>query len=182
MAKRKAAKKRAKKTARRKPARKPMKQAAKKKVAKRKVARKKPAPKRAAKPRAAASAPAPKPPSRLNAITHTELASADPAATQAWCEKVLGWSFMPAVPLPEGEYRMWRFEMGTGGGIRASNPPETPGSIPYCEVADIRATYDAALAAGATEMLSPVPLPGGMGWVAIVAAPGGCAIGFWAVG
>lgn len=95
---------------------------------------------------------------------------------------MLGWSFMPPMPMPDGEYRMWRFEMGTGGGIRASNPPETPGSIPYCEVTDIRATFAAALAAGATEMLSPIELPGGSGWVAIVAAPGGCAIGFWAAG
>jgi predicted enzyme related to lactoylglutathione lyase len=185
MAKRKVAKKRAKKSASRKPARKPMKKAANKKVARKKVAGKKVAKKRAAmRParRAAAKAPAPKPPSRLNAITHTELASADPAATQAWCERVLGWSFMPVMPLPDGEYRMWRFEMGTGGGIRANNPPEVPGSIPYCEVADIRATYEAALAAGAMEMLSPVPLPGGMGWVAIVAAPGGVAFGFWGAG
>lgn len=179
MAKRKVAKKRAKKSASRKPARKPMKKAAKKRVVK-KVAKKKAA-KRPAR-RAAAKAPAPKPPSRLNAITHTELASADPAATQAWCERVLGWTFMPAMPMPDGEYRMWRFEMGTGGGIRANNPPEVPGSIPYCEVADIQATYDAALAAGATEMLPPMPLPGGMGSVAIVAAPGGVAFGFWAAG
>jgi predicted enzyme related to lactoylglutathione lyase len=147
----------------------------KKKVVKKKAA------KRPAR-RAAAKAPAAKPPSRLNAITHTELASADPAATQAWCERVLGWKFMPPTPTPGGDYLMWRFEMGTGGGIRANNPPEVPGSIPYCEVADIRATYDAALAAGATEMLSPVALPGGMGWVAIVAAPGGVAFGFWAAG
>jgi predicted enzyme related to lactoylglutathione lyase len=75
---------------------------------------------------------------------------------------------------------MWQFELGTGGGIRAANPPETPGSIPYCEVADIRATYGAALAAGAREMMPPMELPGGMGWVAIVAAPGGVPIGFWA--
>lgn len=176
MASRKTAKKsRAKKSASRKPARKPMKKSAKRKVAKKKTA------KRPAR-RAAAKAPAAKPPSRLNVITHTELASADPAATQAWCEKVLGWSFMPVVPMPDGEYRMWRFDFGTGGGIRASNPPETPGSIPYCEVADIRATFDAALAAGATEMLSPIALPGNAGVVAIVAAPGGCAIGFWAAG
>ncbi len=119
MAKRKTAKKRAKKTAGRTPARR---KPAAKKAAKKKVVRKKAA-KRPVK-RAAAKAPAPQPPSRLNAITHTELASADPAATQAWCENVLGWSFMPPVPMPDGDYRMWRFEMGTGGGIRAHNPPE----------------------------------------------------------
>jgi predicted enzyme related to lactoylglutathione lyase len=113
-------------------------------------------------------------------ITHTELASSDPAATQEWCERVLGWSFMPPAPMPDGEYRMWRFALGTGGGIRRLNAPESAGSIPYCEVRDIRATFAAAIAAGATEMLSPSEIPGGVGWVAIVAAPGGPAIGFWA--
>ena len=179
MATRKPAKKRPKKSAKPKPARKKV--AARKpakKVAK-KVAKK--AAKKTAKRRAPARAAAPKPPSRRTAITHSELASTDPAATQAWCEQVLGWQFMPPMPMPDGEYRMWRFDMGTGGGIRNVNPPEVPGSIPYCEVADIRATYDAALAAGAQEMLSPIPLPGGMGWVAIVAAPGGVPIGFWAM-
>jgi predicted enzyme related to lactoylglutathione lyase len=76
---------------------------------------------------------------------------------------------------------MWRFDTGTGGGIRANNPPEVPGSIPYCEVANIRVTYAEALANGASEMLAPQELPGGMGWIAIVAAPGGVAIGFWAM-
>jgi predicted enzyme related to lactoylglutathione lyase len=57
-----------------------------------------------------------------------------------------------------------------------------PGSIPYCEVADIHATHSKAISAGATAMFGPERLPGGMGWIAIVAAPGGVAIGFWARG
>jgi predicted enzyme related to lactoylglutathione lyase len=76
---------------------------------------------------------------------------------------------------------MWRFSNDTGGGIRANNPPEVPGSIPYCEVESIQDTYSKALAAGASEMLWPQQLPGGMGWIAIVAAPGGVAIGFWSM-
>ena len=120
---------------------------------------------------------------RLGVITHTELASADPQATRAWCQRVLGWKFGEAMPTPAGPYHMWRFEVqGTGGGIRANNPPEGPGSIPYCEVADIQVTYSKALDAGAIEMLRPEQLPGGMGWIAIVAAPGGVPIGFWAMG
>jgi predicted enzyme related to lactoylglutathione lyase len=117
---------------------------------------------------------------RPGLITHTELASADPHATRAWCEKVLGWKFGQAMPTPTGPYHMWRFNNGTGGGIRANNPPEVPGTIPYCEVVDIQATYSKALAAGATAMFRPEQLPDGMGWIAIVAAPGGVAIGFWA--
>ena len=114
-------------------------------------------------------------------ITHTELASANPPATRAWCQKVLGWKFGEAMPTPAGPYHMWQFENGTGGGIRSNNPPEVPGSIPYCEVVNIQATFSKAVAAGATAMLGPEQLPGGMGWIAIVAAPGGVAIGFWSM-
>ncbi|HEX6129846.1 MAG TPA: hypothetical protein VF071_12570 [Candidatus Limnocylindria bacterium] len=31
-------------------------------------------------------------------ITHTDLASTDPDATRAWCERVLGWTFTSSVP------------------------------------------------------------------------------------
>ena len=116
---------------------------------------------------------------RAGVITHTELASADPEATRAWCQKVLGWKFGMAMPTPTGPYHMWRFEIGTGGGLRANNPPEPPGSIPYCEVADIRAAHARALGAGATELMPPEQIPGGMGWIAVVTAPGGVMIGFW---
>jgi predicted enzyme related to lactoylglutathione lyase len=148
-----------------------------KKVVKKKVTRKA-APRRTAARRPASAA---RPRLRAGVITHTELASADPVATKNWCATVLGWKFGPPMPTPTGPYHMWRFDIGTGGGIRANHPPEVPGSIPYCEVPDIHDAYDRALEAGAIEMLSPMALPEGMGWVAIVAAPGGVAIGFWAM-
>lgn len=116
---------------------------------------------------------------RQGFIAHTELASADPAATKAWAQQVLGWKFMDPMPTPNGPYHMWSFGDNMGGGIRANNPPEMPGSIPYVEVADIRTAYNKALQGGAREMLSPQEIPGGMGSIAIVMAPGGPAIGFW---
>ena len=151
-----------------------------KKAAMKRPATKRPA--RAAKPAARAAKPTAdgaRPALRHGLITHTELASADPPATRGWCQKVLGWKFGQVVPTPTGPYHMWRFENGTGGGIRANNPPEVPGSVPYCEVKDIKGTYAKALSAGATGMMQPAPLPDGMGWIAIVSAPGGVAIGFW---
>ena len=151
------------------------------KTASEKTGARRPAARRSASKRASTPSSAAR--ARLGVITHTELASADPRATRTWCQSVLGWKFGEALPTPAGPYHMWRFEaQGTGGGIRANNPPEAPGSIPYCEVADIQATYTKALAGGAIEMLRPQQLPGGMGWVAIVAAPGGVPIGFWAMG
>ena len=151
--------------------------AVKKSSAKKAKSARKPAARRNGRPKAA-SAPAPSK-IREGIITHTEFASSDPAATQSWFEKVLRWKFEAPSMGPTGLYHMWRFPNGTGGGIRTLMPPEAPGSIPYCEVKDIHATYSRALGAGAVAMMAPEQLPGGMGWIAIVAAPGGCAIGFW---
>src|SRR5688572_13596972 len=106
-------------------------------------------------------------------ISHTELASSDPAATKAWAEQALGWKFLDPMPTPQGPYHMWSFGDSMGGGIRANNPPETPGSIPYVEVPDIQKAYDRAVKAGATPMMPPEDIPGGMGSIAIVQAPGG---------
>jgi len=156
------------------------KKVANKKVARKKVARKASPARRSARKSASARKPS-APKARQGVITHTELASSDPSATRKWCQRVLNWKFGQAMPTPAGPYHMWQFEIGTGGGIRANNPPEVPGSIPYCEVDDIQDTYAEALEAGASEMLSPQQLPGGMGWIAIVAAPGGVAIGFWSM-
>ncbi|HEU4628641.1 MAG TPA: VOC family protein [Gemmatimonadaceae bacterium] len=111
-------------------------------------------------------------------ITHTELSSADPAATKAWCTSVLGWSFMPSVPMPDGgEYHLFAYSEQGGGGIRRTNPPETPGTIPYVHVPDTQAAYDAALREGAEAMFPPTRVMEGV-TVAVVRAPGGVPIGF----
>lgn len=112
-------------------------------------------------------------------ISHTEIASGNPEATKAWLQEVLGWKFVKPMPTPAGPYHMWSFGNNTGGGLRVNNPPEGPGSIPYCEVLDIKVAYAKALKSGATEMFPPDEIPGGMGWIAIVQAPGGVSIGFW---
>jgi uncharacterized protein len=110
-------------------------------------------------------------------ITHTELASADPAATKEWCAKVLGWTFQPSFPIPGGEYHLFTYSEQGGGGIRRNNPPEVPGSIPYVHVEDAQAAFDKALRAGAAEMFPPTRVMEGV-TVAIVRAPGGVPIGF----
>ena len=159
--------------------------ASKKKVG-RKPAKKSPR-KVAAKKKPAARKASPKRPPRKPApmkvrdriVTHSELVSTDPLATRAWCEKVLGWKFGEPTPTPGGPYHMWRSAIGTGGGIRNTMPSEGPGSVPYCEVKDIHATFAAAVAAGAVPAMKPEPIPGGMGWLAVVVVPGGVTFGFW---
>jgi predicted enzyme related to lactoylglutathione lyase len=113
-------------------------------------------------------------------ISHTEFASTDPAAMRAWCETVFRWKFAEPVPTPIGPYEMWAFkDRSSGGGIRRNNPPEAPGTVPYVEVSDIKEAYNRALKAGAIEMAAPDEIPGGAGWIAIVQAPGGVAVGLW---
>ena len=117
---------------------------------------------------------------RAGFVSHTEMASADPVATKAWCEKVLGWKFSPPVQIPGGEYHLWVHSSNLGGGgIRANNAPEPPGTIPYVEVPDIHAAYKSAIAQGGKSVMAPDAVPGG-GFIAIVAAPGSVCVGFWA--
>lgn len=112
-------------------------------------------------------------------VSHTELASSDPAATKAWAEKVLGWKFS-SMAMPDGsQYHMWDFGDQMGGGIRGVKGPEPPCVVPYCEVKDIKAAHAKAVQAGATEMMPPTSIPGSGGWISVVQAPGGPAIGFW---
>jgi predicted enzyme related to lactoylglutathione lyase len=110
-------------------------------------------------------------------ITHTDLASADPVATKAWCAKVLGWTFKPPFRMPDGDYHLFAYSEQGGGGIRKVNPPEMPGSIPYVHVADTQASFDQALRAGAEAMVPPTRVMEGV-TVAAVRAPGGVPIGF----
>ncbi|MGQ0712871.1 MAG: VOC family protein [Gemmatimonadaceae bacterium] len=111
-------------------------------------------------------------------MTHTDLASADAAATKAWCASVLGWTFMSSFSMPDGgEYHLFAYSAKGGGGIRSINPPEQPGSLPYIHVADAQAAFDKAIREGAVEMMPPTRVMEGV-TVAIVRAPGGVPIGF----
>lgn len=109
-------------------------------------------------------------------ITHTDLASNNPAATRDWAAKVLGWTFRAPRAMPNGDMHFFTYSDKGGGAIRYNNPPEIPGSIPYIHVADCQASYDKALKEGAAEMLSPTRVMEGV-TVAIVRAPGGVPIG-----
>lgn len=110
-------------------------------------------------------------------ITHTDLASSNPAATKAWCEAVLGWTFKPSVPTPNGEYHLFTYSDTGGGGIRSISPPGLPGSVPYVHVADARAAFEKALQEGAEAMMPPERVMEGV-TIAVVRAPGGVPIGF----
>ena len=109
-------------------------------------------------------------------ITHTDLASTDPAATKDWCAKVLGWTFKPSFPTPGGDYHLFAYSDTGGGGIRSTNPPELPGSVPFVHVADAGHAFEAALREGAEEIQPPTRVMDGV-TIALVRAPGGVTIG-----
>ena len=110
-------------------------------------------------------------------ITHTDLASNDPAATKAWCAAVLGWTFTMDLPTPDGgQVHLFAYSEQGGGAVRPVSPPEVPGSIPYVHVEDAHAAFEKAIGAGAEEMLAPTRVMEGV-TVAIVRAPGGVPIG-----
>jgi uncharacterized protein YdhG (YjbR/CyaY superfamily)/predicted enzyme related to lactoylglutathione lyase len=109
-------------------------------------------------------------------ITHTDLASRDPAATKAWCAKVLGWTFQPPFPTPAGDYHLFAYSDLGGGGIHACDPREAPGATPFVHVADAQAAFEAALRAGAETVHPPERVMAGV-TVAQVRAPGGVVIG-----
>lgn len=132
--------------------------------------------------RAKASTRKAEPPTLAGSIAHTEFASTDPAATKGWAAKTLGWSFQPPMPMPGGDYHMWEAGDGESGGVRSNMPPESPGTIAYVTVTNMQRAYDKALKNGATPMLPPTAIGGGMGKMAIVNAPGGVAIGLWSRG
>jgi uncharacterized protein len=111
-------------------------------------------------------------------ITHTDLASNDPAATKAWCAAVLGWTFTMDLPAGSGggQVHLFAYSETGGGAVRPVSPPEGPGSIPYVHVEDAHVAFERAIGAGAEEMLAPTRVMEGV-TVAIVRAPGGVPIG-----
>jgi uncharacterized protein len=109
-------------------------------------------------------------------ITHTELVSTDPAATQTWAAEVFGWTFQPPFPSPAGDYRLFAYSDRGGGGIRPTSPGEVPGATPSVHVEDTDDAYAAALAAGAQPVAPPETIMPGVR-VALVRAPGGVLFG-----
>ena len=110
-------------------------------------------------------------------ITHTDIGSHEPAATKAWCEKVLGWTFKPPLPSPAGDYDLFTYSDKGGGGIRQVKSSEIPDTIPYVHVADCAGAFEHALREGAEQISAPMRVTDGV-MIAVVRAPGGVVIGF----
>ena len=90
---------------------------------------------------------------------------------------MLGWSFPPSFPMPDGsQYLLFHYSAQGGGGIHSVSPTEPTVSIPYVHVADAAAAFEKALAAGAEIVSAPNRVMEGV-TIALVRAPGGVTIG-----
>lgn len=114
---------------------------------------------------------------RPGVLSHTEFASDNPRATCAFFGKVLGWTFETKA-MPSGEYHLFQFGDGHGGGIRARIPGEPAGVVPYAEVRDLAAAEAAVKQAGGAVVMPATDM--GDGSVMVVQVPGGPMLGLWA--
>lgn len=106
-----------------------------------------------------------------------ELASTDPKATRAFLEKVFGWDF-EAVKMPMGEYLSYETPKGERGGIRPTQPRETPSSMNYIKVQDLARAEERIRRSGGEIVLARVDLPG-MGSFFWFRVPGGPIMACW---
>jgi hypothetical protein len=109
---------------------------------------------------------------------HVEYASKNPAATRKFLEEVLGFHF--EVMEAMGGYGMRTDENkgGSGTGVRALMPGESPMTIAYLTVKNLEESLHAAEKAGAKIVLPKTEIPN-MGWHAVVHAPGDVPVGLY---
>ena len=118
----------------------------------------------------------------MSKVEHIELSTDDPNGARAFYSKLFKWKFT-SNPNPggQGEYLMFRTENG-GGGITAKMMPGQPTAwLPYFTVKSVKATRDAATAAGAAVHADYMAI-GDMGAIAVLADPTGGAFGLWEPG
>ncbi|MCI4318315.1 MAG: hypothetical protein L3J96_07230 [Thermoplasmata archaeon] len=107
----------------------------------------------------------------------TEMASDDPAATQRFLQRAFRWKFR-SVAMPQGEYRSFEIPGGGRGGIRPTQPTESPSSLSYIRVEDLARALASVERAGGTVVLPRVEVPG-MGSFFWFKIPGGPILACW---
>jgi uncharacterized protein len=112
-----------------------------------------------------------------SAFAFTEMASENPAATRRFLERVFRWRFR-AVRMPAGEYLSFEIPGGGRGGIRPTQPTESPSSLSYIRVPDLDAARARVEGAGGTVVLPRVDVPG-MGSFFWFKIPGGPILACW---
>jgi predicted enzyme related to lactoylglutathione lyase len=112
-----------------------------------------------------------------SSLAFTEMASEDPAATRAFLEKVFRWKFR-SVAMPMGEYLSFDLPDGGRGGVRPTQPTESPSSLTYVRVVDLESARSRIERAGGAIVLPRVDVPnmGSFFWFKV---PGGPILACW---
>jgi predicted enzyme related to lactoylglutathione lyase len=119
----------------------------------------------------------------MSKVVHTEFISDNPKATADFVGKMFGWN-VEKWDNPKAEYYMWNYpgeKMG-GGGIGNTSgmgPKQLPHIDIYVDVENIAEAIHKAKKLGATQMVGETAIGDGMGYFAMISAPGGCTVGFW---
>lgn len=113
----------------------------------------------------------------MSSLAFTEMASEDPKATRRFLERAFRWKFQPR-SLPQGEYLAFEIPGGGGGGIRSTQPTESPSTLSYIRVPNLDAAQARVERAGGTVVLPRVDAPG-MGSFFWFKVPGGPILACW---
>ena len=109
---------------------------------------------------------------------HVEYASKNPEATRRFLEKVLGFHFDVMEAMGGYGMRNDKVARGSGTGVRALEKGESPTTIAYLTVMNLEESLKASQKEGARVIMPKTEIPG-MGWSAVVHAPGDVPIGLF---
>ncbi|MCI4325106.1 MAG: hypothetical protein L3K00_04380 [Thermoplasmata archaeon] len=109
---------------------------------------------------------------------HVEYASKDPAATRKFLETTLGYHFDVLEQMGGYGLRSDKVTQGAGTGVRLIEKGEGPGTIAYLTVGNLDEAIKTVQAAGAKLVVPKMEVPG-MGWHAVVHAPGDVLMGLY---
>jgi uncharacterized protein len=112
---------------------------------------------------------------------HVEYASSDPAATRKFLEKTLGFHFQVMEEMGGYGLRTDKTEHGAGTGVRLVEKGESPGTIAYITVKNLDESLIEVQKEGAKVVVPKVEVPG-LGWHAVVHAPGNFLLGLYQMG
>ena len=106
-----------------------------------------------------------------DAVNYFEIGTPDAEGARAFYSRLFGWEFTP------GRSPGYNFVNGTAGGLWDTKETGDAWAVFYVEVPDIRATLDAAVAAGAKTVMPLVD--NGAILFAQLADPAGNRLGVW---
>jgi uncharacterized protein len=107
----------------------------------------------------------------------TELSSTDSEATRSFLEKAFHWRF-EEVQMPNGQYLTYKSPDGNTLGIRPVQKSESPSSMNYVRVEDLKRAETRVLEAGGEIILPRTDIPG-MGSFFWFKIPSGPMMAWW---